>query len=74
MIGELVEVNDWDSRANKRRTTAQNTYFTERFGITVHIFFDILFTLFVRFKVFSQFIGYYFFPFAFLFVYIFLVN
>lgn len=32
MIGELVEVNDWDSRANKRRTTAQNTYFTERFG------------------------------------------
>ena len=32
MIGELVEVNDWDSRAHKRRTTMQNTYFTERFG------------------------------------------
>lgn len=32
MIGELVEVNDWDSRAKKRRTTMQNTYFTERFG------------------------------------------
>lgn len=32
MIGEFVEVNDWDSRAKKRRTTMQNTYFTERFG------------------------------------------
>ena len=32
MIGELVEVNDWDSRAHKRRTTLQNTFFTERFG------------------------------------------
>ncbi len=28
----LVEVKDWDSRANKRRTTIQNAYFTERFG------------------------------------------
>ena len=32
MIVELVEVNDWDSRAKKRRTTMQNAYFTERFG------------------------------------------
>ena len=32
MIGELTEVKDWDSRAHKRRTTLQNTFFTERFG------------------------------------------
>lgn len=32
MVGELIEVNDWDSRAHKRRITMQNTYFTERFG------------------------------------------
>ncbi len=32
MVGELIEVNDWDSRAHNRRTTTQNTYFTERFG------------------------------------------
>lgn len=32
MVGELIEVNDWDSRAHKRRTTLQNTFFSKRFG------------------------------------------
>ena len=32
MIGELVEVRDYDTRAHQMRTTLQNTYFSERFG------------------------------------------
>ena len=41
---------------------------------TVHIFFNKLFALFVRFKMFSQFTVYYFFPFAFCFVYVALIQ
>ncbi len=32
MVGELVEVKDYDTRNHKMRTTLQNTYFTKRFG------------------------------------------
>lgn len=32
MPGELITVNDWDSKNNRRQTTVQNTYFNERFG------------------------------------------
>ncbi len=32
MVGELVNVNDYDTRKHKRQDTVQNTYFNERFG------------------------------------------
>lgn len=32
MPGELVTVNDWDSKNHRRQNTVQNTYFNERFG------------------------------------------
>ncbi len=32
MPGELVTVNDWDSKNHRRQETVQNTYFNERFG------------------------------------------
>ncbi len=32
MPGELIEVNDWDSKNKRRQTTIQNTYFNEKFG------------------------------------------
>lgn len=32
MPGELVEVNDWDSKNKRRQTTVQNTYFNDKFG------------------------------------------
>lgn len=32
MPGELITVNDWDSKHHRRQETVQNTYFNERFG------------------------------------------
>ena len=32
MVGELISVNDWDSKHHRRQETVQNTYFNERFG------------------------------------------
>lgn len=32
MVGELITVNDWDSKHHCRQETVQNTYFNERFG------------------------------------------
>lgn len=32
MVGELVNVNDYDTRKHKRQDTLQSTYFNERFG------------------------------------------
>lgn len=32
MVGEVIEVNDWDSKKHRRQITHQNTYFNERFG------------------------------------------
>lgn len=32
MLGELITVNDWDSKHHRRQETVQNTYFNERFG------------------------------------------
>ena len=32
MVGELVEVKDYDTRNHKMRITVQSTYFNERFG------------------------------------------
>ncbi len=32
MPGELITVNDWDSKNHRRQNTVQNTYFNEKFG------------------------------------------
>lgn len=32
MVGDLIDVNDYDKRNHRRQNTKQNTYFNERFG------------------------------------------